>query len=441
MQYSYKTMTTRLNELSLWMKVTIILVALAIVRIGSNIPLPFVNREYIQALLDVEGLGFLNAITGGSMLQMSFFALSVSPYITASIIIQLMTVVSPALDEMRKDGKTGMDKYKKITQATGVALALLQAAGMAIGLGSQGLLTPYNPVTVLGATLIWTVGGVFIIFLGEFLDKLELGSGISMILFCNIVASIPSDIRSIYEVFTVSGPVAVQATKMIVFVLVILGVIAACVVCSSALKQLPVVQTRKLTGSAKSTFPIPLMTCSVMPVIFAGSIMSMPILIAQFVPALQSGVAGHIIRTMNTSAWFDPAMPLYSVGAIVYALLTTAFTYFYLEIGFNATEIAENLKKSGAVIPGLRPGKPTEERIRSISTRVALLGNTIMTGIILFMYCVCSLSGLGTLSIAGTSCFICVNVVLEEKKKIESNLSLRMKKARTFLLAGNRIAV
>lgn len=251
MQYSYKTMTTRLNELSLWMKVTIILVALAIVRIGSNIPLPFVNREYIQALLDVEGLGFLNAITGGSMLQMSFFALSVSPYITASIIIQLMTVVSPALDEMRKDGKTGMDKYKKITQATGVALALLQAAGMAIGLGSQGLLTPYNPVTVLGATLIWTVGGVFIIFLGEFLDKLELGSGISMILFCNIVASIPSDIRSIYEVFTVSGPVAVQATKMIVFVLVILGVIAACVVCSSALKQLPVVQTRKLTGSAK----------------------------------------------------------------------------------------------------------------------------------------------------------------------------------------------
>lgn len=439
MHYSYKTMTTRLSGLRLWVKIFIILGCLAIVRIGSNIPLPFVNQEYIRSLLDIEGLGFFNAITGGSMLQMSFFALSVSPYITASIIIQLMTVVSPRLEEMRKDGKTGMNRYKKITQFTGITLALLQAGGMAIGLGAQGLLTPYAPITVIGATIIWTMGGVFIIFLGEFLDKLELGSGISMILFSNIVASIPSDIQSICTVFTVDGSAAVQITKIAGFLLVVIGVIAVCVRCSETRKEIPVVQTRKLTGSAKSTFPIPLLTCSVMPVIFAGSIMSMPILIAQFIPSMQNGIAGHIVRTLNTSTWFDPAAPWYSVGAILYLLLTTIFTCFYLEIGFNATEIAENLKKSGAVIPGIRPGKPTEAYMKRLSTRIALLGNTIMIGIILLMYLLCSLSHVGMLSIAGTSCFICVNVVLEEKKKIESNLSMRVRRANSFLLAGNHL--
>ena len=439
MHYSYKTMTARLSNLGLLTKISIILGCLAIVRIGSNIPLPFVNRDYIQALLDVDGLGFLHAITGGSMLQMSIFALSVSPYITASIVIQLMSVVSPRLEEMRKDGKTGMDQYKRITQYTGVGLALLQSAGMAIGLGAQGLLTPYTPATVIGATVIWTLGGIFIIFLGEFLDKLELGSGISLILFSNIVASLPSDFQSIYTVFTVDEPAAAQIAKVTGLLLVIVGVVAVCVKCSETSKQLPVVQTRKLTGTAKSTFPIPLMTCSVMPVIFAGSIMSMPILIAQFVPSMKTGIMGHIITALNTAAWFDVETPWYSAGAVLYFFLTTVFTYFYLEIGFNATEIAENLKKSGAIIPGIRPGKPTENYIRSLSTRIALLGNTIMTGIILFMYLLCSISHVGMLSIAGTSCFICVNVVLEEKKKMESSLAVRTRKAHSFLLAGKHL--
>ena len=235
------------------------------------------------------------------------------------------------------------------------------------------------------------------------------------------------------------GPAAAQIAKVTGLLLVIVGVVAVCVKCSETSKQLPVVQTRKLTGTAKSTFPIPLMTCSVMPVIFAGSIMSMPILIAQFVPSMKTGIMGHIITALNTAAWFDVETPWYSAGAVLYFFLTTVFTYFYLEIGFNATEIAENLKKSGAIIPGIRPGKPTENYIRSLSTRIALLGNTIMTGIILFMYLLCSISHVGMLSIAGTSCFICVNVVLEEKKKMESSLAVRTRKAHSFLLAGKHL--
>lgn len=163
--YSYKSMTRRLKELPLWQKIAIVILSMAFVRVGSNIPLPFVNRLYIQSLLNVDGLGFFNSITGGSMLQMSFFALSVSPYITASIIIQLLTVVFPALEEMRKDGKTGMDRYKRLINITGGVLGILQAVSMAIGLGGRGLLDPYNWKIVLAATLIWSVGGIFIIFL------------------------------------------------------------------------------------------------------------------------------------------------------------------------------------------------------------------------------------------------------------------------------------
>lgn len=234
--YSYKSMTRRLKELPLWQKIAIVILSMAFVRVGSNIPLPFVNRLYIQSLLNVDGLGFFNSITGGSMLQMSFFALSVSPYITASIIIQLLTVVFPALEEMRKDGKTGMDRYKRLINITGVVLGILQAASMAIGLGGRGLLDPYNWKTVLAATLIWSVGGIFIIFLGEFLEKLEIGSGISMILFCNIVSSIPSDLTGIWEYASVKNRTGMIVTCIAAAVLAV-AVLTICVVCQETVKN------------------------------------------------------------------------------------------------------------------------------------------------------------------------------------------------------------
>lgn len=431
--YSYRSMTRRLKELPLWQKIAIVILSMAFVRVGSNIPLPFVNRLYIQSLLNVDGLGFFNSITGGSMLQMSFFALSVSPYITASIIIQLLTVVFPALEEMRKDGKTGMDRYKRLINITGGVLGILQAVSMAIGLGGRGLLDPYNWKTVLAATLIWSVGGIFIIFLGEFLEKLEIGSGISMILFCNIVSSIPSDLTGIWEYASVKNRTGMIVTCIATAVLAV-AVLTICVVCQETVKKLQVVQTRKTVAGSDSTFPIPLLTCSVMPVIFAGSMMSFPILVAQFVPKLQEGLIGRVIRALNTSMWFRPDMPKYTVGAALYLILTILFTYFYLDIGFNPVEIADNLKKQGGVIPGIRPGRPTADYIGRLSRKVAMRGNLIMVAVVLASYGICNAAGIGSVSIAGTSSFICANVALEEYKKVRAGLALRSMGRKNFLI-------
>ena len=437
--YSYKTLGRRLRELPFWKKILIIILSMALIRVGSDIPLPFVNQDYIRSLLNVDGLGFLNSITGGSMLTMSFFALSVSPYITASIVIQLLTVVIPALEEMRKDGKTGFDKYQKITRYTGIALGIVQATAMAAGLGKQGLLTPYTWKTVLLAAVIWSLGGVCIILLSEFLDKLELGQGISMILFCNIVSSVPSDVLNVWT-FASSKTTAGTLTKCLIALVAAIALIGVCVTCQDTVKKLTVVQTRRTIAGSASTFPIPLLTCSVMPIIFAGSIMSFPIMVAQFIPSLQNGIIGKMIRALNTSMWFRPDMPKYTVGAVLYIILTTLFTYFYLSIGFNPYEISDNLKKQGGVIPGIRPGKPTAEYIEDLSTKIALRGNAIMTLIVLFTYMVCNVSGLGGLSIAGTSCFIVVNVALEEYKKASSNFSMKAMQKHNALLPKGLMA-
>lgn len=436
--YSYKSMTRRLKELPLWQKIMIIILSMALVRVGSNIPLPFVNREYIQSMLDVDGLSFLNSITGGSMLQMSFFALSVSPYITASIIIQLLTVVFPALEEMRKDGKTGMDRYKRITNITGGVLGIVQAASLAVGLGGQGLLDPYNWQTVLAAAVIWSLGGIFIIFLGEFLEKLEIGSGISMILFCNIVSSIPSDLTNIWDYASTLNRTGMIIACIVAAVLSII-VLTICTICQETVKNIPVVQTRKTVTGSDSTFPIPLLTCSVMPVIFAGSLMSLPILIAQFVPKLQEGLVGKAISALNTSMWFRPDMPKYTVGAVVYLLLAIMFTYFYLDIGFNPVEIADNLKKQGAVIPGIRPGRPTSDYIGRISKKVAMRGNLIMVAVVLVTYGICNALGISSVSIAGTSSFICANVALEEYKKIRSGMAIKAMGRRHILVPAGLV--
>lgn len=189
-----------------------------------------------------------------------------------------------------------------------------------------------------------------------------------MILFCNIVSSIPSDLTGIWEYASVKNRTGMIVTCIAAAVLAV-AVLTICVVCQETVKKLQVVQTRKTVAGSDSTFPIPLLTCSVMPVIFAGSMMSFPILVAQFVPKLQEGLIGKVIRALNTSMWFRPDMPKYTVGAALYLILTILFTYFYLDIGFNPVEIADNLKKQGGVIPGIRPGRPTADYIGRLSRK------------------------------------------------------------------------
>lgn len=435
----FRTFKSQLKGLPIACKAAVILAVIILVRFGSSYPLPFVDGDYMRMILGIQGLAFLNSITGGSMQQMSFFALSISPYITASIIMQLMTVVFPSLEEMQKDGKTGRERFKHITQAVAVTLSVIQSVAMAVGLGARGLLVSYTPATVAAASVIWSIGAIVLIGISSFLDWMEVGSGISILLCANILSTFPSDVFALRDMF-VSGKIpAVAVLNACLIIATFLAILGVCVVLASTSREVPVVNSRKLAGTLdKSSFPIPLNTCSVMPVIFASSILSLPIIVSQFTGTAKDGIPMHIMRCLTTGEWFKPEQPLYTVGAFLYFGLTTLFTYFYLDIGFNPYEIADNLKRSGATIPGIRPGAPTVEYIRKTSTRIALAGNTATTLLILAMHAVCNAYGLGALSIAGTSVIILVGVVIEERRLLASlaavkQFSGRRKKRRGIL--------
>lgn len=436
----YTSLKTKLGNLPLSRKILIIAVCILFVRLGSVIPLPFVNRDYMQVILGGSdgGLGFFNAVTGGALYQMSFFALSISPYITASIIIQLLSITVPKLEKLRKEGKSGEDTYKKITNITGIVLAFFQASGMAIGLGAGGLLTPYNPLTVIGAIAIWTTGAAVLILMGEMITKMNIGNGISILLVTNILATIPGDVRTVTDVLIQNHIPAVMILRTVIVAATCFAVICGGIVLTQTYKKIRVTQSRKMSGQADTVFPIPLNVCSVMPVIFASSIMSMPILISRFVPAMTEGIVGKVISALNTSAWFNVQNPLLSLGAVLYVGLSIFFAYFYLGIGFNAAEIADNFKKSGTVIPGIRPGVPTEEYIEKVSTKIAMAGNAFMVALIIGMHAICNVSGLGTLSIAGTSILICISVIMEEKKTISALAKLKSYKKAGFLYAASK---
>lgn len=424
--HRFQTFRTRIRELPFVCKAAIILGVIVLVRFGSSYPLPFVNTDYMRMILGIQGLAFLNTITGGSMQQMSFFALSISPYITASIIMQLMTVVFPSLEELQKDGKTGMEQFKRITQGVAATLSIIQSVAMAVGLGARGLLVSYTPATVAAASVIWSVGAIVLIGVSTFLDWMEVGNGISILLCANILSTFPTDVFSLRDMF-VSGKIpAVAVLNAVLITAAFLAVIGVCVVLASTYREIPVTNSRKMSGRLdRSAFPVPLNTCSVMPVIFASSILSLPIIVAQFAGIADHKIASQVIRFLSTGEWFKLDQPLYSAGALLYFMLTTLFTYFYLDIGFNPYEIADNLKRSGATIPGIRPGMPTVEYIRKVSTRIALTGNTATTLLILAMHAACNAYGLGTLNIAGTSIIILVGTVIEERRLLSSMAAVR----------------
>lgn len=407
-----------LNNKQLRNKFLLIIGAMILVRVGSIIPIPGVNADYMKTVMNNSGLNFLNMITGNSFSQMSFFALSISPYITASIIVQLMSVVFPALEEMGKEGKTGREKIEKITNWTGIGLAFIQSLLMTIGFGRRGLLNPYTWWMVILMTGVWTLGAATLMFIGNRITKLELGNGISYILVCNILSTFPRDIQAVYEVFIANHAFAYKILNSVIVTGFLLIVIIACIILSVSEKRIPITFSGKMAGrSGKQGLPIPLNTCGVMPVIFAGSLMSMPILISNFLPNVTW--LSEVAKYLNQSQWFNGASPKYTAGVILYLALNYFFASFYLDINFNTIEIAQNLKQQGAVIPGIRPGKPTSDYLYNIAFKVAMIGVTCTVAIILLSNIACVLSGLGILSIGGTSILICVNVIIESSKTIK----------------------
>lgn len=408
---------------------------LIVIRIGSCLPIPGVDASFLKEFftnLQNSGMGFVNAITGGSFSNMSLFALSITPYITSSIIMQLMTIAIPKLEEMQKEGEDGRKKIAEYTRYLTVALAMFQSSAMAIGFGKQGLLyedaqNVWGYMTVIAAM---TAGSALLMWIGERITEKGVGNGISIVLLINIVSSLPQDVLMLYERFMAGKSVAVATVAAIIVLAVVVATVVFVLVLNGAERRIPVqyskkMQGRRMIGGQSSHIPLKVNTAGVIPVIFASSIMSMPVMIAQFFNVDYSTFGGKILMALSSANWFRPEMPVYSVGLLIYIVLVVLFAYFYTSITFNPLEVANNMKKSGGFIPGVRPGKPTSDFLNNILNYIVFIGATGLVIVCIVPIIASGLFNVGSLSFGGTSLIIIAGVILETIKAVDSMMLVR----------------
>ena len=425
-------------------KLLFVIFALLIFRVGAAIPVPYINTEYLQQYISANSgtiFGLLNTMSGSALSRATLFALSIQPYINASIIIQLLTIAIPALERLAKDGgEEGKKKIQAITRYTTVAIGLLQ------GFGYYTLIKSYNLVTNEGfwpglvIVMSFTAGSVFLMWLGEQITECGSGNGISIILFTGIVSRGPAAIMSIVTGvshyvksvdmtdWTDEAIAAYQAQTMhpLVALLLVVGMIALIVFIVfvyNAERKIPVqyakrVVGRKMYGGQSTHIPIKVNLSGVLPIIFAQSIAMIPATIGMFVPS--SRVEGSGWNTFLTV--FNSTSLLY---AVIYFLLILAFSYFYSTIQFNPVEVANNLKKNGGFVPGFRPGRPTAEFLGKVLARLTFFGAIYLGIVALLPIVVENVTGVSNISVGGTSVIIVVGVALETVKMIEAQMLMR----------------
>ena len=410
------------------------LVMLVIIRIGSQLPLPGVNAEVIAnwfANQGTDALNFFDAITGGSFEQMSVFALNITPYITSSIIMQLLTIAIPKLEEMQKDGEDGRKKIAEITRYVTVALALIQSIAMAIGFGRGGYLDKFDAPHVIMMVTGLTAGSAVLMWIGERITEHGVGNGISIELVINIISRIPEDLMTLYTQFIANAPnVGNAIIAAAVILAVILVTVVFVIILQDGERRIPVqyskkIQGRKQVGGQSTHIPLKVNTAGVIPIIFAQSIMQFPVIIATIMgKGNGTGIGSKILHGLSQSYWCDPENPIYSIGLLVYIVLVIAFAYFYTSITFNPLEVANNMKRQGGFIPGIRPGKPTSDYLTKILNYIVFIGAVglmIVAVIPIFFNGVFS----ANVSFGGTSIIIIVGVVIETLKQIESQMLVR----------------
>ena len=391
-------------------------------RIGSSIPVPYIDITALAQYFDSVSntmLGFMNVFAGGGLSNATIFAMSVTPYINASIIIQLLTVAIPALERMVRDGgEEGRKKLSAITRYLGVALGLLQGYSYYVLLRSNSLIEYTDFWHGLVIVLTFTAGTALIMWMGELITKNGVGNGISILLFAGIVSRGPAMVSSLVEM--IRGGLSWVVAALVV--LVSLAIIVFVVFISDAERRIPIqyakrVVGRKMYGGQSTHLPIKVNASGVMPIIFAASIMSLPATIKMMV----NPQAGSLSDTIFN--WFSSNHPVYIV---LYILLIFMFSYFYAAIQFNPIEIANNLKKNGGFIPGFRPGRPTSDFITKALGKVTFLGAiflSIVAGIPLIVGALNS--SLNSVALGGTSVLIVVGVALETVRQLESQLMMR----------------
>lgn len=409
------------------------LMMLVVIRVGSQIPTPGVNGTLIQNFFEQNGselFNFFDAFTGGSFARMSILALSITPYITASIIIQLLTIAIPKLEEMQKEGAEGRKKLIAITRYVNIALSLIESTAMAIAFGRQGYLISFDFVTCAIIVITLTAGSAFLMWVGEQITENGVGNGISIVLMINILSRMPSDFITLYQQFIEPKIKAMTYASAILAAIVIIAVIVVTIVfvilLQDAERRITVqyskkLQGRRMVGGQSTYIPLKVNTGGVIPIIFAQSIMEFPVLIATF---MGKGTDSYIMKMLSSNNWINPKHMEYSVGLVIYMLLVVFFAYFYTSITFNPLEIADNMKKSGGFIPGIRPGKPTVDYLSKILKYIIFMGAVGLIIVQLIPYFFNGVFG-ASVSFGGTSIIIIVGVVLETLKQIESQMLVR----------------
>ena len=406
---------------------------LIIIRIGSELPAPGIDGEVFKQWWQsqaTDGLGFFNAITGGSFLNMSVFALNITPYITSSIIVQLLTIAIPKLEEMQRDGEEGRKKMVAITRYLTIGLALIQSVAMTIGFYRGGLLTSNSPLTVIQVVTGLTAGSAVLMWIGERITEKGIGNGISIVLVINIISRMPEDIGTLFNQFIANKSIPKGILAGLIIAAIIVAVVVFVVVLQDAERRIPVQYSKKLQGrkqaGGQSTYiPLKVNTGGVIPVIFAQSLLQTPVIIAALLgKGNGTGIGSKILKGMSQSNWCNPEEPIYSIGLVVYLLLIIAFAYFYTQITFNPLEIANNMKKAGGFIPGIRPGKPTSDYLNQMLNYIVFIG-AIGLSIVAFIPIFFNGVFKADVSFGGTSIIIIVGVVIETIKQVESQMRVR----------------
>lgn len=402
-------------------RVLFVLAMLVVFRFAASIPLPGVDLEGLRSLFrNNQLLGLLNIFSGGGLENFSIVAMGVAPYITASIIIQLLTMIIPSLENLSKEGEYGRQKINQYTRYLTIPLSLLQSYGMITLLQntSQRILSHSDAFTLFAMLATLTGGTVFLMWIGELISEKKIGNGISLLIFAGIVASLPKAIQSIQVMDTT------QIANIAVFAAIAIVTIVLVVVMTEAQRNIPVSYARqmrgmRLVGGVDTYLPLRVNQGGVIPIIFAISMILFPPTIAQFfvrakTPWLVDG-AQAVISFFNNTTFYG----------IMYFLLVVGFTYFYSAVVFKPDQIAENLQKQGGFVPGIRPGKSTAEFLQTIVNRINLPGSLFLALIAVLPIAMQQLTGIQTLVIGGTSLLIVVSVVLEIMKQVEAQMTMR----------------
>ncbi|OGM28071.1 preprotein translocase subunit SecY [Candidatus Woesebacteria bacterium RIFCSPLOWO2_01_FULL_39_61] len=399
-------------------KLTITAVILVIYRLIAHIPAAGIDQASLQALfLGSPLLSLLDVFSGGTLANFSILALGLTPYINASIVMQLLTYVVPKLEELSKEGEFGQEKINQYTRLLSVPLAALQALGMYTLLRSQGVIPNLSAFSLIALVVTMAAGGIFSVWLGELITEYGISNGVSFLIFAGIVARLPVTLGQSISIISTQ-----DILKVLIFLFLTVVIVALIVFMNEATRQIPVSYARRVgrIGLSSSYIPLRLNQAGVIPIIFAVSLVLLPSLLSQFL----SGVSNPKIANLASqiAVAFNPTSLLYNVG---YFLLVFGFTYFYTSIVFNPERISENLQKSGGFIPGIRPGSQTTHYLTQVLNRITLAGAVFLGLIAVLPSFFQNIVGVANLAVGGTGILIVVSVVLEMTREIEAQLVMK----------------